>query len=84
MTPIDSGQIPASESRSWFQSSDKCQICFKKASYFCNMNAEKLKTLLFFQNNNPLGARTELNKKKKDCCKNFKKGDRCKKCPGHK
>ncbi len=23
-------------------------------------------------------------KKKKDCCKNFKKGDRCKKCPGRK
>jgi hypothetical protein len=23
-------------------------------------------------------------KKGKDCCKNFKKGDRCKKCPGKK
>jgi hypothetical protein len=23
-------------------------------------------------------------KKKKDCCRKFKKGDRCKKCPGRK
>jgi len=38
----------------------------------------------FFENNCPLAVFTDCCKKKKDCCKNFKKGDRCKKCPGRK
>jgi hypothetical protein len=32
----------------------------------------------------PLLPFIECSKKHKDCCKNFKKGDRCKKCPGKK
>lgn len=39
---------------------------------------------LFFENNSPLGFFYELGKKKKDCCKKFKKGDRCRKCPARK
>lgn len=31
-----------------------------------------------------LAALFAESKKKKDCCKKFKKGDRCKKCPGRK
>ena len=40
--------------------------------------------LLFIRNNFPLNPIAQDHKKKKDCCKAFKKGDRCKKCPGHK
>lgn len=47
-------------------------------------NIEKPKALVFFQNNCPLSVYADCCKKKKDCCKNFKKGDRCKKCPGRK
>jgi hypothetical protein len=45
---------------------------------------EKSSALLFFQNNNPLSVFDACHKKGKDCCKKFKKGDRCKKCPGKK
>lgn len=51
------------------------------------MNSEKQNgqaAIAFFQNNCPLSVFLECSKKKKDCCKNFKKGDRCKKCPGRK
>lgn len=48
------------------------------------MLSETSKAQLFFQNNCPLTVIIENIKKKKDCCKNFKKGDRCKKCPGRK
>lgn len=34
--------------------------------------------------NHPLMPFTETCKKDKKCCKSFKKGDRCKKCPGKK
>lgn len=46
-----------------------------------NSTPEKSTALLFFQNNNPLGVYDACCKKEKDCCKKFKKGDRCKKCP---
>lgn len=49
-----------------------------------DVKPEKSPTLIFFQNNSPLSVFMECSKKKKDCCKNFKKGDRCKKCPGRK
>jgi len=47
------------------------------------LEVEKPKPYL---NNCPLQVlmETACFKKKKDCCKNFKKGDRCKKCPGRK
>jgi hypothetical protein len=45
---------------------------------------EPCKLTLFLQNASPLGVYAECCKKKKECCKNFKKGDRCKKCPGRK
>lgn len=38
----------------------------------------------FLQNNCSLTPLVDCCKKKKDCCKSFKKGDRCKKCPGRK
>jgi hypothetical protein len=38
----------------------------------------------YLQNNCSLTPWAECCKKKKDCCKSFKKGDRCKKCPGRK
>ncbi len=47
-------------------------------------NLEKPKTPVFFQNSCPLTVFADCCKKKKDCCKSFKKGDRCKKCPGRK
>ncbi|MBL7895262.1 MAG: hypothetical protein JNK50_08230 [Bacteroidia bacterium] len=34
--------------------------------------------------NHPLMPFAETCKKHKKCCKNHKKGDRCKKCPGRK
>jgi hypothetical protein len=48
------------------------------------MTSEKTTVPAFFQNNCPLTVFADCCKKKKDCCKNFKKGDRCKKCPGRK
>jgi hypothetical protein len=44
---------------------------------FCNTNK---KWIL----NNPMTPFVETCKKHKKCCKEFKKGDRCKKCPGRK
>ncbi|MGZ3883875.1 MAG: hypothetical protein ACXVP0_13920 [Bacteroidia bacterium] len=37
-----------------------------------------------WQNNCPLMPFVELCRKHKKCCKEYKKGDRCKKCPGRK
>ncbi len=42
------------------------------------------KKQLFFENKNPFIVFAECCKKKKNCCKSYKKGDRCKKCPGRK
>lgn len=47
------------------------------------MNAIK-KFQLFLQNNSAFQPTMLVEKKKEDCCKSFKKGDRCKKCPGRK
>jgi hypothetical protein len=47
------------------------------------MNAVK-KFQLFMQHNSAFQPLVALDKKKKDCCKSYKKGDRCKKCPGKK
>ena len=37
-----------------------------------------------WENNCSLMAAFAEHKKHKKCCKSFKKGDRCKKCPGRK
>ena len=47
------------------------------------MNVVK-KFQLFLQNNSAFQPLFTDDKKKKDCCKSYKKGDRCKKCPGKK
>jgi hypothetical protein len=48
------------------------------------MITEKQTDLSFFLNNCPLSIYTDCCKKKKECCKKFKDGNRCKKCPGRK
>jgi hypothetical protein len=39
---------------------------------------------LFFLNDCPLSLYSDCCKKKKKCCKKYKEGKRCKKCPGRK
>lgn len=48
------------------------------------MEEATTKTKAFIAGNCALSFIFELQKKKKDCCKRHKKGDRCKKCPGRK
>ena len=42
---------------------------------------KKNETNLFFQNNCSVNCFIGLYKKKKECCRKFKKGNRFKKCP---